>query len=253
MFLMRTISSCFSSSMTLRFLVASRSVPPRTSASMRATRRGVARMPGRRTSSPTPSRMRLTPFSIFLVSIVVLPSPRAPLVFLLETADGVMGQLLEGHSGLAGRLDEVVVFGLDVDGPAAQGGDLQADLLPVDADALEGAVEDAAADREIAHADGRRFLEDGFDERVQAGRFDEDRKLGAQPVLLHDDGGESGVEGALLEGPLEEMGQELGRGVVDGGLDDVNALAGVERSGVAVIDPQDVRDLGEFLGAGAAA
>src|SRR5665647_1338758 len=202
MFLMRTISSCFSSSMTRRFLVASRSEPPRISASMRATRRGVALMPGRRTSSPTPSRTSVMPFSIFLMSMVV--PPPAPLALLMELADGLVGDLLERRPGLAGRLEQVLVFRLDVDRPPLQEGQLEADLLAANPDGPALALEDAATDRIEADPDRGRLPEHGFDQGVHTGAFDEERELRPKAVLLHDDGGEGGVQRAFLEGPLEE-------------------------------------------------
>src|SRR5512141_718891 len=201
MFLMRTISSCFSSSMTRRFRVASRSEPPRISASMRATRRGVARMPGRRTSSPTPSRTRPTPFSIFLMSMVVLP--RNALALLVELADGPVGDLLEGRPGLAGGPEDVLVLRLDVDRPPVQGGQLDADPLAGDADGPELPLEDAAPDGIEADPDRRRLPEHGLDQGVHAAALDEERELCPEAVLLHDDRGERRVQGAFLEGPLE--------------------------------------------------
>ena len=79
----------------------------------------------------------MTPFSIFLMSMVVLPLRAARgQRFSREFADGQVGDLLERPAGLAGGLEQVLVFRLDVDRPAAERGHLEADLLAADPDGL---------------------------------------------------------------------------------------------------------------------
>ncbi len=135
----------------------------------------------------------------------------------------------------------------------AEGRHLERDLLAVDADGPHLAVEDAAPDGEVADADRRRLPEHGLDQGLPAVVRREQGELRPETVLLHDDGGEGGVQGPHFEGSLEEMGQELGRGVVDRRLDHEDALGLFEGPGLAAKGPQDVGDLGEFLGPRAAA
>ncbi len=146
-----------------------------------------------------------------------------------------------------GDLQKVRVLRLDVDRPAAERGDLDADLRAADPDGPEFPLEDAPPDGVITDADGRRLPEDGRDQSVHFVDAGEQGQLRAQAVFLHDDGGKRGVHRPLFESPLQEVGQDLGRSVVDRRLDDVDVPGLGEMPGLAVKSPEDVRDLGEFL------
>src|SRR4030042_5009869 len=135
MFLMRTISSCFSSWMVRRCLAGSSFEPPRISRNMLATRLGVALSPGRPGSSSTPSRRSRMPFSIFFASIFKTLSASTPFLSLFDKLrERQREDSLHGNPFLPGDFDAIGEFGLGVDLAAAQRRDLDADGLAQDPD-----------------------------------------------------------------------------------------------------------------------
>ena len=66
-------------------------------------------------------------------------------------------------------------------------------------------------------------------------------------------GRQRGVEGAQLQGPVEEGGQDLGRGVVDRRFDQIDPLGRGEGCPLAVEGAQDVGQAVEVAAAGAVA
>jgi len=100
--------------------------------------------------------------------------------------------------------------------------------------------------------DGARLPEHRGDEVLQAIRLRQQAQLGAQPVFLHDDRREEGIEGSEFERPIEKVGQDLRRRVVDGRRDFVDFFPGLEGAGLAEEGPQDVGKARDLPASGAA-
>ena len=170
---------------------------------MRATRWGVSLMPGRSGSSPTPSRMSLTPFSIFFRSIIDFLRLRPPSGFSRRYAFKASRETsLRGSPFFSEALRQSAYSGWMLTASPPRRDTLIPISSPRTRTFRNSRVEDPPLDGIEADPDRARLPEDGLDQGLHFISLGEQGQFRGQPVLLHDDGGEKRVEGPELRGPV---------------------------------------------------
>src|SRR6266542_1985282 len=182
-----------------------------------------------------------------------------PSVARSATEEGGEGGEIDAFDGDAGGGGEAAA-GLVFGGGGARvafAGDLDRDDAPRRVDVEQAARQDAARGAVKTQADGGRFAQQRLADGVAGGGCAQGRYGNGRTRLLHDDGGEPGVEGAGGEESVDERLAQLGVHIVDVGFDDDDLVfggaAGGGGGGEAGDDAQEVGAIGELTIAGAPA
>ena len=132
--------------------------------------------------------------------------------------------MLDGDAVSGGGGAAVFELGGGVEFFAVEGADFDADFAVGGLDWDVGAVEAGAAILADTEAEGAGLGEEKTLEGGPVGFVGEDGEEGAEAALLHVDGGGHDVEGSLGKGLLGDVGEDLGREVVECGFEDGDGL-----------------------------